>query len=1584
MSVITFNSTKQKISNWLIVLCLLFSVNLSSQIIYSETFSEANKGFTNSLQNPSNGQWTITGNTSSLVGNNGDYFRTSGGELVAQDLDNEVCFETSTINISSYPAVNFSLDLSESGDMESDDYVDVEYRINGGSWTMVPNWDGDGNGSHTLNDDWGSNTVSLNGLSGNTLQIRVCVVNYSSTENHIIDNVVVSAPVQPVTNPDLAANCPLKVVLVLDESGSINNAGATGTVRTAASAFVGSLVNSAFPGFETQLAVIEFNSQARIVNINGSGGGYGTVNAAYQGAFNTYVNNNSTAGYNPAAYANPNFYTNWEDAFFKVTNVTTTSGMAPDLVLFVTDGNPTAHMTGTTAAAPGGQIIDGTNAAAVANALSEAIPAANVVKNAGSHVFVLAVGDGLTDAQSELNIQDISGTDKDLGPGGPPPANDPDIYTADYAIIPFSELQQCLEDIPRQLCGTTLSIDKTINNTELCSDGTEYTFTITVTDEDDDNDVLAKNVVLTDEILSGYSFVSSVPAPSSNVGNTYTWNLGDIPNEGSSVVTVTVTANATGDYSNTASAVADNAIKASDEILANDVNVQSPPVITCPSELTLDCNEDYETAIQNWIDTASATNGGTITTNPTTAALILAQLTEGQSFEVIFTATNDCGTDECTVKVNSPICCVPAATCNLTNIDEEGCDIPVAFTDPADVFKDIEACGATVTMTHEDVGDTNVCGDGDEANFTRTYTLLYDGVTFATCPQTIVITAAKPVISTTATDNQDFGCNPTIVPPTFTVADTCNPSATPTVTPGSIIEDGCNRSQIWTATYTDSCIDADQVSIKYTWTVDTEAPVETSNIADKDLGCNPTSITFDTPTFDGGCSAVTDVAGFPKTGDIIEDGCDRSQTKTWKVTDCSGLETEVSQTLKWTVDTEAPVLTSNNNFQVCGTSNASASAYDDGWQSGDNDGSGFEPWFLFGGNYIVSTSTSNGNGDSNSDGDIDSVGNVALGLADTSARREFEESLSIGSTVSFDFDNGTIKPSVNHRVAFYLLDENYNLAWAFDYASYSGDLLNYRYWNGSSPVDTGIPFTDEGIRIKITLITQNQINPIITDIATGTIYNLGILTIDLPANKLINKISFSNSNSGSNIENYLFINNLEICHPNVKDLGCNPSAITFDTPTFDGGCSDAVAVAGFPKTGDVIEDGCDRSQTKTWKVTDCSGLETEVSQTLKWTVDTEAPKETTTIADKDLGCNPTAIAFDTPTFDGGCSDAVAVAGFPKTGDVIEDGCDRSQTKTWKVTDCSGLETTVTQKLTWTVDTEAPVETTNVTDKELGCNPSVIAFDTPTFDGGCSDAVAVTGFPKTGDVLEDGCDRSQTKTWKVTDCSGLETTVTQKLTWTVDTEAPVEDTGPVSAGIAAGAAPETSFGKADSPAPVTAATGPGAHVVMRDKVDKERRRRRLTSVGLIWAVPLALLFVAAVLGYVFRQNIVNGIPQTATLYKAVGIDVTLSGLSIEDPITRSALVDGKPVLVVNGAVRNITAKAQDVPLVELSLHSKDGEALVTWLVDTQKTNLGKKERVTFVSEYPNPPVDAVKLRYRFANETAVAAQGGDVENVMGVQ
>ena len=165
-------------------------------------------------------------------------------------------------------------------------------------------------------------------------------------------------------------------------------------------------------------------------------------------------------------------------------------------------------------------------------------------------------------------------------------------------------------------------------------------------------------------------------------------------------------------------------------------------------------------------------------------------------------------------------------------------------------------------------------------------------------------------------------------------------------------------------------------------------------------------------------------------------------------------------------------------------------------------------------------------------------------------------------------------------------------------------------------------------------------------------------------------------------------------------------------------------------------------------------------------------------------------------------------------------------------------------------------------------------------------------------------------------------------------------------------------------------GVGADVEHRDKVEGERRRRRLRSVALIWIIPLLVLIFAAILGYVFRQNIVKKVPAAATFYKSFGIKVKTSGLDIEKPVTRSALVNGEPILVINSAVRNISSMPQNVPYVEFSLHSKSGTPVVTWLVDVKKDSLAKKERIAFVSEYPNPPIDAVTLRYKFAAETAI--------------
>ena len=111
---------------------------------------------------------------------------------------------------------------------------------------------------------------------------------------------------------------------------------------------------------------------------------------------------------------------------------------------------------------------------------------------------------------------------------------------------------------------------------------------------------------------------------------------------------------------------------------------------------------------------------------------------------------------------------------------------------------------------------------------------------------------------------------------------------------------------------------------------------------------------------------------------------------------------------------------------------------------------------------------------------------------------------------------------------------------------------------------------------------------------------------------------------------------------------------------------------------------------------------------------------------------------------------------------------------------------------------------------------------------------------------------------------------------------------------------------------------GAHVDIRDRADDQRRRRRLRTVGLIWLIPLLILCMAGGLAYVMRQDIVRKMPATATLYKQLGIEVTLSGLSLEAPMSRTTLIENKTILVVNGAVRNISGSPQPVSYTHLTL------------------------------------------------------------------
>lgn len=165
------------------------------------------------------------------------------------------------------------------------------------------------------------------------------------------------------------------------------------------------------------------------------------------------------------------------------------------------------------------------------------------------------------------------------------------------------------------------------------------------------------------------------------------------------------------------------------------------------------------------------------------------------------------------------------------------------------------------------------------------------------------------------------------------------------------------------------------------------------------------------------------------------------------------------------------------------------------------------------------------------------------------------------------------------------------------------------------------------------------------------------------------------------------------------------------------------------------------------------------------------------------------------------------------------------------------------------------------------------------------------------------------------------------------------------------------------APMT--SGKSADAIIRDKAEAEKRRRRRRTIWLIWLIPILFIFTLIAGLYFSRTVIAERFPATVPLYNAVGVEVSQTGLQIDKPTVRIAVVNGQTTVVINGSVKNISNQAQSLPMLRLSLNNPAGEEVANWMVDFEKPVLKGQERVEFASEYPNPPPDSTSLRYRLA-------------------
>jgi hypothetical protein len=95
-------------------------------------------------------------------------------------------------------------------------------------------------------------------------------------------------------------------------------------------------------------------------------------------------------------------------------------------------------------------------------------------------------------------------------------------------------------------------------------------------------------------------------------------------------------------------------------------------------------------------------------------------------------------------------------------------------------------------------------------------------------------------------------------------------------------------------------------------------------------------------------------------------------------------------------------------------------------------------------------------------------------------------------------------------------------------------------------------------------------------------------------------------------------------------------------------------------------------------------------------------------------------------------------------------------------------------------------------------------------------------------------------------------------------------------------------------------------------------RRRFKPGLSAAVLALLALNAGLLAW--RADIVPLLPQTASLYAAVGLPVNLRGLSFENVRMFRAEHEGVGVLVVEGSIVNVTKRSVKVPQLRLAMHN----------------------------------------------------------------
>ena len=157
-------------------------------------------------------------------------------------------------------------------------------------------------------------------------------------------------------------------------------------------------------------------------------------------------------------------------------------------------------------------------------------------------------------------------------------------------------------------------------------------------------------------------------------------------------------------------------------------------------------------------------------------------------------------------------------------------------------------------------------------------------------------------------------------------------------------------------------------------------------------------------------------------------------------------------------------------------------------------------------------------------------------------------------------------------------------------------------------------------------------------------------------------------------------------------------------------------------------------------------------------------------------------------------------------------------------------------------------------------------------------------------------------------------------------------------------------------------------VKRGRKPKPRGGRGL----IVGVVVVGLLVLAGAAAVGLRQKVVERVPATGGLFAALGLPVNAVGLVFEGVTSKPILVDGRPVMAVTGAIRNVTKAAINAPPIRISLRDKAKATLIAYQLSITNPRVPPGGVRHFAWNLPDPPAGASGLEIGFTAHGATAA------------